>query len=209
MSNHRRRYQLNLEGLEERMALSAAASAAAPTALAAQAASASQNTVATLQAFTQAYLSTFGQPNYNPAFDFNRNGFIGQDDGRHLLRSLPPLTRKIPLNLTLVVAPEDRPRAFKSINSGGASVSKETTVLGHTTPGALIFTGTGTLDLKLRGPAAVANAKGNFSLNVTLENGINQLDVQAVDHFGQQNLRAFPIYWTGFSHFQNTHPQKT
>ena len=75
-------------------------------------------------------------------------------------------------------------------NSGGVTHSKDPTVLGHTTPGASVFTGTGTLDLKLRGPAVVADANGNFSLKVDLTDGINQLDFQAVDPYGRQTLRA-------------------
>ena len=39
-------------------------------------------TVAILDEFAQAYLTHVGQPNYNPAFDLNHNGQIGQTDGR-------------------------------------------------------------------------------------------------------------------------------
>jgi hypothetical protein len=39
--------------------------------------------------------------------------------------------------------------------------------------------------------------------------GINQLDIQAMDPFGHQVLRAFPIYWLDFAQFENAHPRKT
>ena len=85
--------------------------------------------------------------------------------------------------------------------------SKTPTVLGHTSPGALIFTGTGTVDLKLRGPAYVADANGNFAFKDNLTDGINQLDIQVVDRYGQQNLRAFPILWLDFARYENAHPK--
>ncbi len=208
VSRDRKQCRPGLEGLEARLALSTMA-ASSVEAAAASTTTTSPNTVATLEAFTKAYESTYGQPNYNPVFDLNHNGQIGQDDGRLLLYSLPPLVPKIPLNVRLIVAPQDKAHGHTSTNLGGASVSKETTVLGHTTPGALIFTGNGTLDLKLRGPAAVADAQGNFSVKVSLSNGINQFDVQVVDHYGQQTLRAFPILWVGFGKYSAAHPKKT
>ena len=85
--------------------------------------------------------------------------------------------------------------------------SRVPTVVGHTTPGALIFTGTGTIDVKLRGPAYVADANGNFAFPVTMTDGINQLDVQAVNPYGRQNFRAFPIYWLGFAAYESAHPR--
>ncbi|WP_422926305.1 hypothetical protein [Singulisphaera sp. PoT] len=217
MANDRKRCRPGIEGLEGRLALSTVAAAPAqqaqPRSSTISAALAkgdtAASTVATLQSFTQAYLSRVGDPNYNPAFDLNHNGQVGQDDGKILVGALPPLTGRVPLDLRLTVAPQDKACGKTSTNLGGASAHKVTTVIGHTTPGALIFTGTGTLDLKLRGPAAVADAQGNFSVKVTLENGINQLDFQVVDHYGQQYLRAFPILWTGFSRYSASHPKRT
>jgi hypothetical protein len=197
MSPTRSRARLSFEVLEDRRALSASlAAAAAPV----------NNTLATLTAFTKAYLSHVGQPNYNPAFDLNHNGQIGQTDARLLLRSLPPLSPKIPLKLFVALAPQDRVNPPHPTNSGGVTFSMNPTVIGHTTPGALIFTGTGTLDLKLRGPAYVADAQGNFSIPVKMSNGINQFDLLAVDPYGQQTLFAFPIRWLGFSQYEATHP---
>ena len=178
-----------MESLEERLTLSA------------------PDTLSTLRAFTQAYLSHVGQPNYNPAFDLNHNGQIGQDDGRLLLRALAPVASKVPITLHVVLAPQDQARGPLPRNSGGVTHSKTATVLGHTSPGALIFTGNGPVDLKLRGPAYVADANGNFAIKDTLTDGINQFDIQVVDRYGQQNLRAFPIYWLDFARYENAHPK--
>lgn len=191
-----------LETLDVRLALSGAS-----TTIAAQADV--QNTYDTLVAFTQAYPSTFGGPRYNPEFDLNHNGRVGQTDGRILLKSLPPLSRKVPISLNLRVAAPDRVNGHHPTNSGGVSRVRTPTIIGHTTPGALIFTGNGTTDLKLKGPAYVADARGNFSFKLTLTAGINQEDFQVVDAYGQQKLRAFPIYWTNYRAYQMRHPQNT
>jgi len=213
MSTTRMRRRLTLEVLEERLALSTTHGVH----LATPAQHESKDSVAAttippgdtltvLNGFIKAYPSVAGEPNYNPAYDLNHNGQIGQTDGRILLHSLPPLSPKIPLTLNLTLAPQDQVHGHVPTNSGGDTYSKDPTVLGHTTPGALIFTGTGTLDLKLRGPAVVADAHGNFSLKVKLTDGINQFDFQAVDPYGQQTLRAFPILWLGFAKYENAHP---
>ncbi|MHC5541390.1 hypothetical protein ACYOEI_24480 [Singulisphaera rosea] len=206
MSEKQRRCRPCLEGLEDRLALSrmggTVAAAVAPT-------PAQQNTLNVLQAFTQAYESRAGQPNYNASLDLNHNGQIGQDDGRLLLRNLTPVSPRIPLKLYLTLAPQDNVRGNVSTNLGGNTYNKNPTILGHTTPGALIFTGTGTLDLKLRGPAAVADAKGNFVLRPEMTDGINQFDVQVVDAYGRQTLRAYPIAWLGFAAYSDAHPKKT
>ncbi|MDR3633885.1 MAG: hypothetical protein P4L84_08775 [Isosphaeraceae bacterium] len=216
MSTTRLRCRLVLEVLEERLALSAAhaASPTAPAQVESQRSAAAPNipagdTLTVLNEFVQAYLSRVGQPNYNPALDLNHNGQIGQDDGRLLLHALPPLSRKVPLNLVVRIAPQDKARGSVPTNLGGVTYHMDPTVEGHTTPGALIFTGSGVTDLKLDGPAVVADAQGNFSLKVKLSNGINQFDLEVVDAYGQQTLRAFPILWLGFSSYEAAHPRKT
>jgi hypothetical protein len=164
-------------------------------------------TLAVLVAFSKTYLSHVGQSNYNPAFDLNHNGQIGQTDAKILIRSLPPVSPKEPLTIEVAVAPKDRAREPLPQNSGGVSFVKDVMIIGHTTPGALIFTGAGTVDWKLRDPVLVADANGNFSLTFNQSNGINQLDFQAVDHFGQQARRSFPMLWLGFSAFERAHPK--
>jgi hypothetical protein len=53
----------------------------------------------------------------------------------------------------------------------------------------------------------VADAQGNFSIKVKMSDGINELDLQAVDPYGQQTLRAFPILWLGFAKYESAHPK--
>lgn len=179
------------DALEERTALSGSA------------------TISTLEAFTQSYLSRVGQPRYNAEFDLNHNGQIGQDDGKRLLRLLPPVAPRMPLMLRVALSRQDQARGPLPQNSGGVTHNKTPTVIGKTSPGALIFTGTGTLDLKLQGPAYVADEQGNFALQVDLTDGINQLDIQAVDRYGRQSLRAFPIYWLDFGQYEAAHPRRS
>ena len=208
MSKTRKRCQPCLDVLEERLAMSAGHAMHAPTpAHVGSTIALSVDTIAVLEGFTKAYLSRVGDPNFNPAYDLNHNGQIGQVDGKLLLRSLPPVSPKIPLTITLTLAPQDKAKGPVPQNSGGVTHSKMPTVLGHTSPGALIFTGSGTVDLKLHGVALVADAQGNFSFKDTLIDGINQLDFLTVDRYGQQNLRAYPIYWLGFAAYENAHPR--
>jgi hypothetical protein len=203
MATSRTWYRLKLEDLEERLTLSTAhplhvSTSAQVQSMAAATTVPSGGTIAVLDEFAKAYLTRVGQPNYNPVFDLNHDGQIGQGDARLLLHSLPPVSRDIPLTITVTLAPQDKARGHVPQNSGGVTHNQNPTILGHTTPGAIIFTGTGTLDLKLRGPVLVADAHGNFSYTDHLTDGINQLDFQAVDPYGHQTLRAFPIYWLDF-----------
>lgn len=207
MTKDQRRFRPEVAELEVKLALSQVVPVSAPAASSVvQNTVSQQNTYATLAEFTLHYPSLFGQPNYDPAFDLNHNGRVGQTDGKVLLRSLPPLSKKVPISINLWVAPQDRVNGHHPTNSGGVSHSRITTILGHTTPGALVFTGTGTEDFKLKGPAVVANAQGNFTYKFYLYGGINQLDFQAVDPYGQQITRSFPIYWTTYRAFAMKHP---
>jgi hypothetical protein len=208
MSMPRKRARLSFDALEERLALSAAwISPPAPSAVAAAEAGVPASvTIAVLDAFAKTYLSRVGDSNYNPVFDLNHNGQIGQTDAKLLLRALPAVSPKVPIAISLTLAPQDRPKGPVPKNSGGVTHSKTPTILGHTSPGALIFVGTGTTDLKLAGPVLVANAQGNFSFTDNLTAGINQLDFQAVDRYGQQILRAYPIYWLNFGQYASAHP---
>jgi hypothetical protein len=200
MSSARRNRRPHLERLEPRLVLSA--TAAAPAGVPAAA-------LAALQAFTQHYPSRLGNANYDPAFDLNHNNQIGQEDGKLLLHSLPPVSPPIPLVLQVSLAPADQAHGPVPQNSGGVTHLRQVTVLGHTTPGALVFTGTGTLDMRLHGPAYVADRNGNFAVPLTMKDGINQFDLLVVDAYGHQQLRAYPIYWLGFAAYENAHPRKT
>jgi hypothetical protein len=215
MSLFHRRWRPVLELLELRLAMSGAHGLQLPSETSTSKVhsdsvhTAKLSPTTTLQAltgFTRAYPSKKGQKNFNPAYDVNHNNQVGQTDGHILLDNLPPLSKKIPLVLNVALAPIDRVAGPVPQNSGGVTYSKDPLVIGHTTPGALIYTGTGTLDFKLRGKAVVADAQGNFSFKVELTNGINSLALQAVDAYGQHTLRAFPILWLGFAKYESEHP---
>ncbi|WP_165073328.1 hypothetical protein [Paludisphaera rhizosphaerae] len=207
-----RRFAPGVESLEGKQLLSAGLRMSRSTATTSSvdaSAFSGESTLEALQGFVAAYPSISGGPRYNPVYDLNHNGQIGQDDGRILLRLLPPVGPRIPLNVQLKIAPEDQARGALPQNSGGVTISRQPTVIGRTQPGALIFSGTGTTDLKLRGPAAVADENGYFEFTPTMTDGINQFDIQVVDRYGRQVLRAFPIFWTNFAQYEAAHPRMT
>ena len=213
MSKNRTDEKLSFDELEERLTMSAAHAVHVPAAAhfgafrdSAEVTVPAGNTLAILDGFASAYLSRAGDPRYNPGYDLNHNGQIGQVDGRLLLHALPAVSPKIRLTITLTLAPTDATKGPVPKNSGGVTHNKTPTVLGHTAPGTLIFTGAGTTDLKLNGPVLVANAQGNFSFKDALTDGINQLDFQAIDRYGQQVLRAYPIYWLNYGQYESAHP---
>ena len=216
MATTRARFRPALEALETKLALSTAHAMHVPMSAHVDSIGAAPSTAvpaggtyAVLNGFVNAYRSHVGDPNYNPAYDLNHNGQIGQTDGRLLLHALPPLSPRIPLALRVTLAPQDKAKGRPPANSGGVTHSREPTVLGRTTPGALIFSGTGALDVKLRGPAVVADSHGDFAYKTLMADGINQLDFQVVDPYGRQLLFAFPIYWLDFARYENAHPRKT
>lgn len=204
MAKPHARYHLAIEAMEERYALSAAHSLGAPVSVPV---GSPAETLAVLNGFTKAYLSHVGQPNYNPAYDLNHNGQIGQTDGRLLLRALPPVSPRRPLHLTVEIAPQDQAHGPLPKNSGGITHVQNPTILGHTAPGALIFTGIGTMDWKLNGPAVVADANGNFSYVLHQTDGLNNLNFQVVTRYHQQYERAFPIVWLNFAQYEQAHPK--
>ncbi|MGE5754485.1 MAG: hypothetical protein ACM35G_02030 [Planctomycetaceae bacterium] len=158
-----------------------------------------QVTLDDLKAFTQANLTTSHDALYNPAADANRNGFIGRGDGQFLVRNLRPLTPKIPLKVDLTLAPEDQVHGHVSSNSGGHTDHERPTILGHTTPGSLVFTDSGLGDYTFTGPALYADQNGNFSFRVQNREGLNNFEFLVIDPYGQQTIRAFPIFWIPFA----------
>jgi hypothetical protein len=213
VSKDQHRYRPGIERLEERLDMAARPSAGLAASLITPGppgVGTDTGTLAVLTAFSKTYLSRLGDPNYSYLFDLNHNGQIGQDDAKILLRALPPVapnTHRLPINMNL--APEDKARGPVPTNLGGVTHSRNPMILGHTVPGALIFTGTGTLDWKLRGPVLVADANGNFSLRLLQPDGVNQLDLMVVDHYGHQTRFCYPIFWLGFARYQDAHPKKT
>lgn len=196
MSRTARDFRPVVDGLEARLTLSATA-AEVP------------DTIAVLEQFTRHYPSRVGNPKYDPAFDLNHNGIIGQGDGKILLHRLPPVGAPRPLNVQATLAIADQARGQTPQISGGATHKRFPTVVVHTTPGALIFTGTGTIDVRLHGGAYVADQNGNARMTVEMKDGANQFDILAIDSRGHQRLRAFPILWLGFAAYQDAHPRNT
>lgn len=158
-----------------------------------------QVTLADLQAFTRSYLTTSGDALYNPAADADHNGFIGHGDARLLLRNLTPLTPKVPLSIQLTLAPGDQAKAPHSQNSGGVTHKEKVTILGHTTPGSIVFADSGLGDYTFTGSALATDTNGNFSIKVTNKEGLNNFNFLAIDPYGQQVIRAFPIFWIDFA----------
>ena len=185
----------SFDPLESRLAMSATAAAhfAADASYSGALADGRAATLADLQAFTAAYPSVRGQPNFNPEVDVNGNGRVGLVDGRLLVQHSPPLTPEIRLSLDVNLAPADEVHGPRPKNSGGVTRRAEVTVLGHTTPGALIFRDDAAADFKFTGPAYVADRRGFFSFRQVVPVGVTTDNFLVFDQFGRQTIRAFPI----------------
>jgi hypothetical protein len=162
-------------------------------------------TPADLQAYAAAYETFVGQPNFTPEFDFNGTGFIGQNDATPILRGLASITPRVPLRLTLALAPGEQVSGHHPSNSGGVTRLETVTVVGKTTPNSIIFTDgpttTSTLPLgnfKFHGIAVVSDSQGNFEYPLTLtapSRGGSETGTAFMVRtpFGQQTIRSFPI----------------
>ncbi|MGC8643670.1 MAG: dockerin type I domain-containing protein [Isosphaeraceae bacterium] len=162
--------------------------------------------LADLQAFAPSYMSHIGQPNYNPAADFNQNGFINIYDAKALMRNMTPLTPRMPLRVKLTLAPQDQIHYSGPTISGAATFQKNVTILGRTTPGSLVIEDNrtsrlpgGTETYKFTGPAVATNAQGYFSINTTNTTGLNNNDLLILDPFGQHLIVDFTIFWIPYA----------
>lgn len=158
-----------------------------------------QVTLADEALFVKAFGSRRGGRAYLPAADANQNGQVGQDDARFLLRNLRPLGPQVPLSLSLTLAPEDVASGPTPQVSGGATHHKNVTILGRTTPGSFVFLDSGLGDFSFRGTAAAADAQGRFAVQVTNREGLTNYNFLAIDPFGQQVIRVYPVYWLDFA----------
>ena len=95
--------------------------------------------LADLEIFAPAYNTTLGQAQYNPSADFNQNGVINLYDAKAILHNMAPLTPKIPLDVSVHLAPSDQVPYKGTDNSGGVTAKRIVTVVGHTTPGSLVI----------------------------------------------------------------------
>ncbi len=150
--------------------------------------------LADLQAFAPAYPSKLGDSNYNPAADFNQNNQVGQDDARILLRNMTPLTPRMPLKLEIHIIVPQQFRGRHPVNAkGGVAATSDVTIVGHTTPGALVITDSGLGDYSFTGPAYATDAQGNFSYQLHLTDAFTNTDYLVLDPFGQQTIKDLPI----------------
>ncbi len=67
-----------------------------------------QVNVADLVPFAKAFGSSQNDPNYNPAADFDQNGYINIYDAKAIERNMPPLTPNRPLNAVINLLPSDQ-----------------------------------------------------------------------------------------------------
>ena len=148
-----------------------------------------------LQAYTKAYKTHKGDALYDPATDANLNNQIGQTDARALVRNLKPLGPKVPLKVDLALSPKDSVRGHVPSNSGGHTYHEFATILGRTTPGSIVFADGGLGNYSFDGPAIATDAQGNFSVVVKNVDGVSNFEFLVVDPYGQQTIRAFPIYY--------------
>lgn len=150
-------------------------------------------TLADLKAFSAAYLGTAGGPRYNPAYDFNRNGFIGHDDAKFLVRRQQRLTPNMPLRVQIHLAPGQQVAHPSVHNSGGITRRTEVKVVGRTTPGSLVLTDNSAGTYAFNGQALPTDARGNFSYTLRLKEDLTNTEYLIFDPFGHQLIRAFPI----------------
>ena len=69
-------------------------------------------------------MSRQGDPNYNPAADFNHNGVINLYDAKVLLHNMAPLTPELPLTARLTLAPQDQIHYSGPTISGAATFQR-------------------------------------------------------------------------------------
>jgi len=155
--------------------------------------------LADVQAFAPAYLAVPGQPNYNPAADFNLDGIVNQVDAKALMKNMTPLTPKEPLQLVMNLLPADQAQYAAPKNSGGSTNLKDVTILGHTIPGSIVLEDSKNGYYKWDGGAVATDGNGNFSVQETNTSGVNTYNFLIIDPFGQQLIRSYPVFWIPYA----------
>lgn len=156
-----------------------------------------------LDLFAPHYGSEIGEHGYLAAADFNHNGRIGQNDARFILRNMGPLSPKIPLQLDLRLAPGEQIRYDGTQISGAATLKKDITILGHTTPGSVVFQDRDLSNYTFGAKAIATDAKGNFTLHVENTKGLNNYLFMVVDPYNQQTIRMYPVFWVNGAYRAN------
>lgn len=163
-------------------------------------------TPADLQTYAKVYLSFQGASDFNPQYDFNGTGFIGQPDATPILRGLAGITPRIPLQLQLALAPGEQVLGHHPSDNGGVTQLGTVTVVGKTTPNSIVFidgptTAThrgATGNFKFQGGALATNSQGYFFYTIKLAADSHSGSLTAPvflirTPFNQQLIRAFPI----------------
>ncbi len=165
-------------------------------------------TPADLQDYSKAYLSFSTDKKYNPAYDFNGTGFIGQNDATPILRGLASITPRVPFKLNLALAPGQQIFTHHPSINGAATRLGMVTIEGRTTPNSIVFYDALVNNrfgfagnLKYQGGAVLSDAQGRFQLTTPLTPlSKNSLTTQAFlirTPFDQQITRIFPIFRVG------------
>ena len=152
-----------------------------------------------LQAFSSAYLSVPGGPNYNTAADFNQDGIVNQVDAKALMENMPHLTPNVPLQLVMNLLPADQVQYAASKNSGGSTMKKVVTIEGHTMPGSIVLEDNSKGYYKWDGGAVATDANGNFTVTETNTQGVNTYNFLIIDPYGRQLIRSYPVFWIPFA----------
>jgi hypothetical protein len=157
-----------------------------------------QVNLADLEPFAPAYGSSLGDPNYNPAADSNRNGYINLFDAKALEYNMAPVAPDGPLNAVINLAPSDQVHYPASKNSGGATLKQHVEIVGATMPGSIV------VEIRLSNlstphTAIATNAKGFFTVGSTNTQGVNTTNFLIIDPYGRQLVRSYPVFWIPFA----------
>ncbi len=154
---------------------------------------------ADLPLFAETYSSRFGQPNYNPAADFNQNGRVNLYDAMALMHNMPPQSPNKKLQAVIQLMPNEQTPSPTSANSGGQTYLKHVTIIGFTTPGSLILTDGKSQIYKFNGQAYYSGAKGFFAIPTVNTGGLNNNDFLFLDPFGRKLMQDYPIFWNAYA----------
>ena len=110
-----------------------------------------------------------------------------------VLRDSPPADARVPLFVTLHLAPGEQVLHPSASNSGGITFDKNVTVEGRTIPGSIVFFDDGPNQFEFTRPALATDSRGNFSISLTLTARLTSTEYKVVDPSGRSKLFAFPI----------------
>ena len=157
-----------------------------------------QVNLADLAPFAEAYGSSPGDPNYNPAADSNGNGLINLFDAKALEYNMTPVAPNGPLNAIINLAPADQAHYPATQNSGGDTLKKHVQIVGATMPGSIVIE-IRLSNLTTPNTAIATNAKGFFTVSSTNGQGVNTTNFLIIDPYGRQLVRSYPVFWIPFA----------